>query len=60
VPTDEDARAVWLTEAQAVVEEWERSQALRLLSTADAAVLADRIARALEQAFDRGRRDDSR
>jgi hypothetical protein len=55
VPNDEDARDAWLAEAQAVVDDWERSQALRLLSTADAAVLADRIARALEEAYHRGR-----
>ncbi len=58
MPTDEDERAVWLSEAQAVVEDWERSQSLRLLSIADAAMLADRIARALEEAFRRGRSFD--
>jgi len=54
MPTAEDYWMEWLTEGQRVVTEWESARGGRL-AIADAAVLTDRLARALQDAFDRGR-----
>ena len=44
----------FLTEAQEIVHQWEESGAGRLLGTAAAADLAQRIARGLLRAYERG------
>jgi len=45
----------WLTEAHAIIAEWERAQHRPLLQVIEASDLAERIARALAQAFARGK-----
>jgi hypothetical protein len=55
MPTAEDDWMEWLTEGHRVIEEWESKGQRPLLSVADAAILAERIAHALRRAFDRGR-----
>jgi hypothetical protein len=45
----------WIAEAHRVVEEWEASTSARMLSMRDSVALAERIARALHSAFQRGR-----
>ena len=44
----------WLPQAQRVVEEWESATSRRLLSTAEAARLIEKIARDLNAAYERG------
>ena len=51
---DDNRGPVWLTEAMATVEGWEKEQPGRLLSTREAIVLARNIADALERAYERG------
>ncbi len=46
---------LWLAEANAIVDDWLKHGTERLLSTTTAARLADRIARELQRAFERGR-----
>jgi hypothetical protein len=55
MPSDEDHRAVWLAEGMALVQAWDREHMTRMLSTMDAARLADRTSSALQWAFERGR-----
>ncbi len=45
----------WIAEAHRVVEEWESATSVRMLSMRDSVALAERIARALDSAFQRGR-----
>jgi hypothetical protein len=45
----------WLAEGHAVIKEWERTGDHPLLRVAEAALLAEHIARALKSAFERGR-----
>jgi hypothetical protein len=45
----------WLAEGHAVIRQWERTSNHPLLSVAEAALLAEQIARALTLAFERGR-----
>jgi hypothetical protein len=54
MPTEEDERAVWLSEANAIVEDWLKSSTERTLSPTSAAQLANRIARALQRAYEQG------
>lgn len=54
MPTAEDDWATWLSEAHAIVQHWEASISGRMLSVTQAATLADRIARGLRQAYERG------
>jgi hypothetical protein len=51
----EDERAASLNEAIAIVHEWERGLVARFLSKDDEALLANRIARAIDAAYERGR-----
>ncbi len=54
MPTAEDEWAAWLAEAHSIVQQWEASISGRMLSVTEAATLADRIARGLRQAYERG------
>jgi hypothetical protein len=54
MPTSEDDWAAWLSEAHAIVQQWEASISGRMLSVTEAATLADRIARGMRQAYERG------
>jgi hypothetical protein len=45
----------WIAEAHRVVEEWESATSVRMLSMRDSVALAERIARALHSAYQRGR-----
>jgi hypothetical protein len=54
MPTAEDDWMELLSEAHNIVKQWEGQRQGRSLSVADAALLAERIARALRQAFERG------
>ena len=54
MPTEEDERAVWLSEANAIVEDWLKNGPERMLSAMSAARLVNRIARALQRAYEHG------
>ena len=51
----EDDWIVWLTEAGAVVEAWEKARGGDMLSDMERADLNDRVARAIKAGFERGR-----
>ena len=53
-PRSEDWRD-WIPEAHRVIEEWEAGTQSRLLSMREAIELSERIARALQDAYKRGR-----
>jgi hypothetical protein len=53
-PQPEDWRD-WIPDAHRLIEEWESDTTSRMLSIRDAIQLSERIARALQQAFERGR-----
>jgi hypothetical protein len=53
-PAPEDWRD-WIPEAHRVIEEWEADTRIRMLLTQDILSLAERIARALHNAYERGR-----
>jgi hypothetical protein len=56
MPTDEDDRMVWLTEAHAIIDAWDRERrGEHLMSMADQAALASRIAYALQRTFEQGK-----
>jgi hypothetical protein len=54
MPTAEDDWMEWLSDGHNVIKDWEAQSQRSLLSVADAAILAERIARALRQAYERG------
>jgi hypothetical protein len=55
MPTKEDDRMVWLAEAQAIVQSWQQERrAASDLSITDLSVLSDRVATALQRAYERG------
>jgi hypothetical protein len=54
-PAAEDWRD-WVPEAHQVIEQWEAETRLRMLSMHDTIRLAERIAKALHAAFERGAR----
>ena len=45
----------WLAEAHGVIQTWEAETDAPLLSVREAAALSERIAKALQRAFERGR-----
>jgi hypothetical protein len=45
----------WIPEAHRVIEEWEADTRIRMLLTQDILSLAERIARAMHGAYERGR-----
>jgi hypothetical protein len=47
----------WVVEAQRVVEDWETATSQRKLVTGSAAALVVRIAQSLQEAYDRGHRE---
>ena len=53
--SDTDEWFDWLSEAHVLVRQWEARRGGALLSVADAAILAETIARGLQGAFERGR-----
>lgn len=55
MPTAEDDWMALLSEAHMIISQWERSGSGRMLSVIEAATLADRIARGLQEALERGR-----
>jgi hypothetical protein len=52
----EDAFRGWWAEASAIVGRWERESGRQMLSTLEAAELSTHIARALERAYEQGRK----
>lgn len=55
MPTEEDERMVWLAEAQAIVQTWQQERRVAGgLSITDLSVLTDRVATALQGAYERG------
>ena len=54
MPTAEDDWMELLSEGHNIVRQWEAQRQGPMLSVADAALLAERIARGLRQAYERG------
>jgi hypothetical protein len=55
-PTPPEDWRDWIPDAHHLIEEWEADTYSRMLSISDAIQLSERIARALHDAFERGRR----
>jgi hypothetical protein len=56
MPTAEDDRMIWLTDAHAIIKAWdEQRSGGRLASVSETALLADAIATALQQAYELGK-----
>jgi hypothetical protein len=53
-PAPDDWRE-WIFEAHRVIEQWEAETRIKMLLTQDVVSLAERIARALHSAYERGR-----